>query len=402
MKKKFALSLLLSALLVGCSGGGSSDNTINILIWEDVNNHELITELFTTYQSIYRQNYPDGPTIKITLQEEKESKAVSDLMLQGPSGEGPDIFAFVHDTLSSAITNELISEVMYKSEVVANHSEDSVAAFTNNNKLYGYPITAESQTLMYDKSKLSADDVGSFEKILAKGQKIVLDVADTDSSGYYMFSFLTDADLFGEKGTDPNSFNLDGPKGAANLTSLAKDLRGAITKGEPDSSRTIISVGEAAGVISSPYLWPLFQEAVGVSNAGIALIPSVNGNAARPFSGYKGYGVSRYAKNPHIAHDLARYLSSEVAQRLRFSKLGILPTFQSSAVSSAVSKSASATVFQNALDQSLLMPNITEMGSFWAKANDAMTEIWNLNQAVTVEKVHEILSKATTAIKNSF
>ncbi len=401
MKKKFTLSLLLSALLVSC-GGGSSDNTINILIWEDVNNHELISELFENYQSIYRQNYPDGPAIKITLQEEKESKAVSDLVTQGPSGEGPDIFAFVHDTLSSAITNELISEVIYRHEVVANHSEDSVAAFTNNNKLYGYPITAESQTLMYDKSKLSATDVLSFENIFAKGQKIVLDVADTDSNGYYMFSFLNDADLFGANGTTVNSFNLDGVKGAANLTSLTKDLRGAITKGTPDSSRAIMSVGEAAGVITSPYLWPLFQEAVGVNNAGIALIPSVNGEAARPFSGYKGYGVSRYSKNPHVAHDLARYLSSETAQRLRFARLGILPTFQSEAITSAVSKSASATVFQNALEHSIVMPNITQMGSFWAPMNDAMTEVWNLNQTATVEKVHSILVATTTAIKNKF
>jgi len=401
MKKKLTLALALSALLVSCGGNGTA-NEIDILIWEDVNNHELITDLFANYQSIYRQNYPDGPALKLTLQEEQESKAVSDLLLQGPSGEGPDIFAFVHDTLASAITNELIGEAMFSAEVINNHSVDSVAAFTYNNKLYGYPITAESQTLMYDKRKLDANDVTSFENILAKGEKIVLDVADTDSSGYYMFSFLTDADLFGENGTTPNSFNLDGPLGAENLTKLTKDLRGAITKGTPDSSLAIISVGEASAVVSSPYLWPLFKRSVGVENAGIAVIPSVNNNAARPFSGYKGYGVSRYAKHPHIAHDIARYLSSETAQRLRFARLGILPTFVSDEIENAVSKSDEASVFQTALDASIVMPNITQMGSFWAPANDAMTEIWNLAETATVEKVHNILTATTATIKSSF
>ncbi len=401
MKKKITLSLMLSALLVSCGGGGASDE-IKILIWEDVNNHELITDLFANYQSSYRQNYPDGPALKLILEEEKESKAVSDLLLQGPSGEGPDIFAFVHDTLASAITNDLIGEAMFAVEVANNHSADSIAAFTYNKKLYGYPITAESQTLMYDKRKLSAVDVESFENILAKGEKIVLDVADTDSSGYYMFSFLTDADLFGEKGTTPTSFNLDGPLGAANLLALTKDLRGAITKGTPDSSLAIISVGEASAVISSPYLWPLFQQSVGAENAGIAKIPSVNGNEARPFSGYKGYGVSRYAKNPHIAHDIARYLSSETAQRLRFARLGILPTFVSDEIDNAVSKSIEASIFQAALDDSIVMPNITQMGSFWAPANDAMTEIWNLGSGATIEKVHNILTTTTATIKSSF
>lgn len=400
MKKKLGLLLTLSTLLMGCATKG--DDTINILMWEDVNNHALIEDLFASYQSIYRQNYPDGPTIKLTLQEEKESKAVSDLLLQGPSGEGPDLFAFVHDTLSSAITNELVSEVMYGTEVRHNHSEDAVAAFTYNTKLYGYPITAESQTLMYDKRKLSADDVTSFEKIHAKGEKVVLDFADSDSNAFYMFSFLTDADVFGASGTVPTSFNLNGPQGAQNLLALTKDLRGAITKGTPDTSLVIMNQNEAAAVISSPYLWPLFQESVGASNAGIAKVPTVNGDTPRPFSGYKGYGVSRYAKNPHIAHDLARYFTSETAQRLRFARLGILPTFVSDEITSAVHKSASASVFQAALNESLVMPNITQMGSFWAPTNTAMTQIWNLGEGATLEKVSGFLAEATTTIKNTF
>ena len=53
--------------------------------------------------------------------------------------EKDQIFSPLSMTHSSAVTNELISEVLYRSEVIANHSEDSVAAFTNNKKLYGYP-----------------------------------------------------------------------------------------------------------------------------------------------------------------------------------------------------------------------------------------------------------------------
>ncbi len=399
-KHKLMMSVAALLILAGCQP--NKTNELNIVIWEDVNNHEIITELLDNYQSIYRQNFPDGPLLKFTLYEEQESKAVSDLSLQAPAGEGPDIFAFVHDTLASAVVNDLISEALYSHELINNHASDAVSAFTYNGKIYGYPITAESQTLMYDKRKLTAEDVVSFENILAKGEKIVLDTADTDSSGYYMFSFMTDANLFGATGTDRTSFDLNGLASAANLVSLVKDHRAAIVNETPDSSLAILSTNSAAGVISSPYLWPLFKSSIGVANAGIARIPTINNDTPRPFSGYKGYGVSRYAKNPHIAHDVARYLTSETAQRVRFNRLGILPTFLSDAVINDVNNSVEASVFQSALETSILMPNITEMGSFWAPMNDAVTEIWNLGDNATVANVRLVLERTTTTIKNSF
>lgn len=401
MKKSFKYFFLLAALvLTGCNGTVSDE--LEIVIWEDVNNHELINELLDNYQAIYQENYPAGPRLKFTLYEEQESKAVSDLSLQAPSGQGPDIFAFVHDTLSSAVVNNLISEVMFKETVETFHAPDAINAFTLNNKLYGYPITAESQTLMYDKRKLTNEDVMSFELLAASGQKVVLDVADNDSSGYYMFSFFTDAILFGETGTDRTTFNLNTPETVSNLTKIVKDHRDVIAKATPDNSLAIMQAGEAAAVISSPYLWPLFKKSVGESNAGIAVLPSIDGNALRPFSGYKGYGVSRYAKNPHIAHDVARFLSSETAQRLRFARLGILPTYVSPTLTTLVSNNLEANVFMEALTTSILMPNITEMGSFWAPANDAVTEIWNLGNSATHENIGQILASTTTTIKNNF
>ncbi|MFA5660189.1 MAG: extracellular solute-binding protein [Bacilli bacterium] len=393
-------ALLLTLLLVGCKA--SADNKINIVIWEDDNNHTLIHDLLDNYQASYIDKYPDAPALTFTLLAEQESKAVSALGLQAPSGQGPDIFAFVHDTLSSAVTNNLIAEVLYDKEISLSHSLDSVSAFTFNQKLYGYPITAESLTLMYDKRVFSAAEVTSFENIKTSGKKIVLDVANNDSSAYYTFSFMTDAVLFGENGNNPALFDLNTAASAANLLALTKDYRSSIVAATPDSSLAILETNEAGAVISSPYLWPKFKEAVGESNAGIAVLPTLNGDPLRPFSGYKGYGVSRYAKNPHVAHDVARYLTNELAQRLRFSQKGILPTFVSPTITNLVANDPVASVYQQSATYSLLMPNITQMGSFWAPANDAVTSIWNLGTNATLAEVSGLLAAATTTIKNAF
>ncbi|NLI94712.1 MAG: hypothetical protein GX350_02740, partial [Erysipelotrichaceae bacterium] len=63
-------------------------------------------------------------------------------------------------------------------------------------------------------------------------------------------------------------------------------------------------------------------------------------------------------------------------------------------------KNEEAVVFQASLEQSLTMPNIVAMGSYWAEMNDAVTEIWNLSNNATNESVEAILTRATQSIKN--
>ncbi len=397
--KRYLYLTLLSTLLASCGAGGGSDK-ITLTLWEDINNHEMLGVLIDQYVANYKEQYPLAPELDIVLYDEKEPKAVSDLTLQGPSGQGPDVFAFVHDTLSSAVTNDLIAPNVYASETIANHSSDSIAAFTYQDQLYGYPITAESMTIMYDQSVLSESDVSSMENLKASGEKLVLDVANTDSSAYYTFSLSNDAILFGEDGTDKTSLNLATPNAVANLVDLTSHYRDTIINQTPDSAIAIMNSGEASAVISSPYLWASFKQLLG-DNAAIAPLPTMNGQAQRPFSGYKGYGVSRYSEHPYLAHDLAKYLSDEFAQRYRFRQLGIMPTFQSDTIATEVDEDPVSRVFDESLSYSLVMPNIIAMGSFWAPMNDAVTEIWNLGEEATTVNVEAILIEATNDIKAS-
>lgn len=396
-KKQGMMMLLLSTTLASC-GGNVTETKITLRVWEDVNNIPMLETLATQFLADYATQYPSAPIVEIEFIEEKESKAISDLSLDGPSGNGPDLFAFVHDTLSSGVSNDLIAPNLYFAETTANHLEESVKAFTYQNVLYGYPITSESITLMYDKSKLSPSEVTSMENLLASGEKVVWDVANTDSSAYYAFGVMNDVILFGD-GTQSSQLDLATTKAVTNITALTTTYQSMITNATPDAALTIIQAGEAAAVISSPYLWSSFKAQLG-ANAGIATLPTIGGDTQRPFSGYKGYGVSRYSKNPHIAHAFANYLVSETAQRYRFIQKGILPTFATSdIVNTQVNNDAVANVFKASLSQSLTMPNIIAMGSFWAPMNDAVTEIYNLGNGATIPTVEAILDNATDTIK---
>ena len=396
--KKIVASLLWTLLLASCQNTSTSE-TIVLKVWEDANNHEMVQLLLDEFIANYRTMYPSAPLMEIELIEESEGATTDDLSREGPAGNGPDVFAFVHDTLASAVNNDLIAEVTDVDFLNAHHQEAAVKAFTYEDIVFGYPITSESQVLMYDGDQLTADDVLSFENLKTSGERIVMDVKNSDSNAYYTFALLTDADLFGADGIDKTSLNLATPASINNLTSFAHDYQDVIINGTPDTALTIIDIGDAAGVISSPYLWDTFKSQI--SNAKMAVIPSINATPLRPFSGYKGYGVSRYSTSPALAHDLAKFLVSSIAQEVRFNQKTLMPTIvDNERLNLTLADSIEAGVFSDSLNNSLTMPNIIAMGSYWATMNDAMTEIWNLGDQATTTTVKEILTNATNAIKS--
>ncbi len=401
MKKLLALLLVFSVIftLFGCKKDDEVSDKVTITIWEDESNEAVITTLCEYFLADYYQKYPLAPKIEIKFIAQAEASAVEGLQTAGPAGNGPDIFAFVHDTLGTAVNSGLIAANIYTKELMAIQTEEALKAFTYENVLYGYPITAESLTVMYDSSKISAQELVSFDTIKTANKKIAWTVSNTNS-GYYPFGLFTDAILFGADGTNAKELNLATPKTVANLKQFYTNYASIIENATVTEGFSLLQTGEVAGIISSPYLWSDVKNALG-SNAAIAVLPMINGENQRPFAGYKGYGVNRYSKNPAIAHMLANYLASEEAQYLRLIEKEYLPTVSSERIETYLSKSASLQVFQTSLNNSITMPNILKMGSYWSPMQDVMTELWNNRASLTEAMIEEKLNSATATIKSN-
>ena len=395
------VSILGLLTLSGCSNNSSASSTsdkITITIWEDESNISVVSTLCEYFLADYYKKYPLAPKIEIKIIAQAEASAVEGLQVAGPAGNGPDIFAFVHDTLGTAVNSGLISENIYASKLEEVQSEDALNAFTYEGVLYGYPITAESLTVMYDKSKITAEQLASFDSIKSANKKIAWTVSNTNS-GYYLFGLFTDSVLFGEDGTDEDVIDLNTTKTVNNLYSFYRDYSGVIENATVNEGFSLLQTGEVVGIISSPYLWADVKNALG-ENAAIAVLPKINGENQRPFSGYKGYGVNRYSKNPTIAHMLAEYLSSEEAQYLRLVEKEYLPTISSDRIEKYISNSSSLQVFKQSLDNSITMPNILKMGSYWSPMQDVMTELWNARTSITKNLIDEKLQSAESLIKS--
>lgn len=104
--KRILLCVLMLCLFVlaGCRERGSgSKETLTLTIWEDNKNISLVQEMAEEFARYYAYNYPNAPQLRFEIVPHSEKSAVEDLVLDGPAGKGPDVLAFVHDTLGSAV-----------------------------------------------------------------------------------------------------------------------------------------------------------------------------------------------------------------------------------------------------------------------------------------------------------
>ena len=402
MKKNLttlALAPLMLAL-AGCANSASS-NEITITIWEDTSNIGIVQTLTDEYLTQYKSNYPDSPKINIVFEEQTEKSAIEKMSTVAAAGEGPDIAAITHDTIAAGVADKLLAPASYDQALSYRMTKEAMNAVTYKGTVYGYPITAESMTILYDKTKISAEELSSCEKLLASGKKIAWQMTG-DDGGYYTSGLYTDAVIFGEDGKDSTKVNLATSKAVDNVYSFFHDYGSCFIDASPEEAVSYVSNGTAdvVGLMSSPFILSSMKNALG-NNLGIAKLPTINGESQRPFSGYKAYAVSRYSKNGVIAQDICNFLTSYDAMNWRLVKAGYLPACPLDAtqdIKDSIEESAEAQIFASSLDDSLTMPNIPEMQSYWRPMNNATTKFWNKKGSLTKEEVKTALEEATETL----
>jgi len=419
MKKVLSILLLLF-VLVGCGRQSTSktNEDLTLIIWEDNKNVELVSQLTEEFARFYALNYPNAPRLKFEFIPHSEQSSVEDLTLHGPAGTGPDVFAFVHDTLSTAVSGGLIARNMFAEKIMATHTNEAAHAASLDGIMYGFPITSESQILIYRKSKVTAQQAQSIEGILDANQanaKLVWDVFE----GYYSFGLMTDALLYGENGETVTGLketylNFATPQTVANITYLLSNYKSntnliipGSTSGTTDiEGLSLFQGGNVDAIIVAPYFWATAKTLFN-NDVAMAPVPKLNDIDMRPMSGYKLYGVSKYSKNPAIAQQLADFLTSEWAQAIRLRDKSLLPTvtslttklnqnqivvdswrqLTSTQVTISEATLQEARIFKTSLEQSIVMPKIQRFAAFWTSYANNMKALWSRPNLTTQELI---------------
>lgn len=185
----------------------------DLKLWVDTDHIKAI-------QGIVDNFVKENPDVKVEVKAGSSADAKADVS-KDPE-KAADVFMMPHDQVGQMAEAGLLYPVGTKQAetIKENNTEASVNGVTCNDKIYGYPYGVESQVLYYNKSKLSADDVKTWETLTAKG-KIGTNFGEAGANYIFGPLFMSNGDvLFGENGEDLQGTNFNNDNGIQVLNGL--------------------------------------------------------------------------------------------------------------------------------------------------------------------------------------
>lgn len=394
-----ALALSMALTLTSCGKGSMSGSVSKaaekLTLWGSSDDQNMLGEMIEGFKTAY-SDVTNEIEKKVTGEDKAAEEALKDI------DAAADVFAVSHDQIGSLVSAGAIYEISgeYKEKIKNECSEGSVKAATYDSKLYGFPSSAETYLLYYDKSKLSDSDVKNLSTILSKSAADgVYKFGMNFKEGYYGSSvfFTAGCTLFGENGDDANSCDFDSDKGV-NAAKFIKSLKKqGVLNCDENEALTQIKSGKLMSYVTGPWKADAMKEALG-DNYGVAKLPDVTiADTTAPlksFAGYKIYVVNAKTKDPAAAMKLAQHLTSEASQLKRFKDRALLPVNKTVAQNSDVlaDKTVAATLSQ--LEHSVPMPSIPQISKYWTAFKSFTDDCFNGNIADD-----QIKTKLTAMVK---
>ncbi|MCA2998641.1 MAG: maltose/maltodextrin ABC transporter substrate-binding protein MalE [Rhodocyclaceae bacterium] len=301
------------------------------------------------------------------------------------AGKGPDIFCWPHDRAGEWAKSGLIVPVRPNKKLRSEIEESAWKAFTFKGNTWGYPLSIETISLIYNKSLVpipptSFDQIPEIDKALKAQRKRAI-LWDFNKSfftwpllaggGGYVFGVDTNGDA------DPRSVGVNAP-GAIRAGEL---LAGLIKNGQmPAGARYAemesgFSRSEIAMMISGPWAWENAKKSR--INFGVAPIPDINGRPAKPFVGVLGCMIAA----PSRVKDIAREFMEKYVLTLDGLKtinadvpLGVPAN---KAFYRELSSDPNIRATMQSARQGEPIPNIPETAKFWGAMDAALEAITN-------------------------
>ncbi|WP_422803348.1 extracellular solute-binding protein [Streptococcus sp. FT1-106] len=370
------VALASIATLAACSSNGSKESTssdkVSLKLWVPTDAKESYEATVKAFEKA------EGVSVKIV--ESNDSKAQENVK-KDPE-KAADVFSLPHDQLGQLVESGVILEIpeKYATEVADNNVENAVAGAQYKGKTYAFPFGVESQVLFYNKSKLSADDVKSYETITSKAT-FGASLKEVNAYATAPLMLSVGNTLFGEDGETVDGTNWGNDKGVAVMQWLAdqKDNKGFVNVTDAEAVSKF-GDGTVAAIETGPWNYSAAEEAVGKDNLGIAVYPTVTigGDTVqqKAFMGVKLYAVNQApakgdAKRIAASYKLAAYLTNAESQENQFKTRNIIPSNKEVQSSDAVTSNELAKAVSSmtgSVDYTTVMPKLNQMATFWTES----------------------------------
>ena len=342
-----------------------------------------------SYKDIVKNFEKENKNVKVKVIESNDSKAQENVK-KDPS-KAADVFSLPHDQLGQLVESGIIQEVpsKYAKEIKSNDTEQSVLGAQYKGKTYAFPFGIESQVLFYNKEKLSADDVKSYETITTKATF----GANFKQVNAYATAplFLSVGDtLFGKTGEDVKGTNWGNEAGVSVLQWIAdqKSNKGFVNV-NAENAMSKFGDGTVAAMESGPWDYSAAQKALGADKLGVAVYPTIKISdkevQQKAFLGVKLYAVNQApagsdTKRIAASYKLASYLTSADTQKQQFETRNIVPANKEIQESDTVKSNelAQAVITMGSSDTyTTVMPKLSQMSTFWTESAAILSDTYN-------------------------
>jgi maltose/maltodextrin transport system substrate-binding protein len=319
-----------------------------------------------------------GAPVKVETQEQITDK----FQAAAQSGKGPDIFFWAHDRIGEWADAGLIKPLEIKDDFRAGFLPMSWDAVTHDKKVWGYPISLEAVSLIYNKKFVTGtppaqlSDLPALNKELkAKNPKVIAIMWDYNTP-YFSWPFLASAGAYSFKktasGYDLKDIGVDNSGALQGLQAIVDLMKeGVMPKGVTQAvmDQKMVS-GELAMMINGPWDWGNLRKS-GVDFA-LAPIPGVGGNPGRPFVGVQTALVNRSTPNADLAVQfLEKYVCTVDGLKAMDADAPIgVPALKSLCDDMAAKNPLIKVTYENCQNGEV-MPNIPQMGKFWSSMQAA-------------------------------
>ena len=332
---------------------------------------------------------------------------------------GPDVFSYVGDQIAQlyrlgALASLPSATVAELKEQMGDDALDIYAKFAG--RYVGYPYAADNgYFLYYDKSVLNETDVQTMSGILAKAtadRKVAYDLGDPWYSMGAFFTFGADYNVTYTKAGLVSkieaTFNSDaGLKSAKMISELwaqSKADKLQFTTAAPTASNQLCAT------IDGSHKAAAYKKALG-ENYGCAKLPTYTvGDDTKTigsFLGYKLIGVNNAKSDPDklvLAHEVAKYLSSESVQESRFDEFNIMPTNKKVLAMEKVQNDEHVKAIAQQAATGAAHPQTAVPGKCWTAPATFTTKVseWiDAGTTITDELLQEAIDTLNEEIKSS-
>lgn len=384
MRFKIAtLSLLLAFTAIGCQKNSeiaeesiSEANELKeelmpekgaklTIMVDDTSYGEMIVRGFN---SIY-------PNVAINVITGDSKEAAYNLKLNGPKGEGVDVFLMAHDRLTDCVEYGLILPVDEEVvETLSNQLLDSaLKAGQVNGVTYGLPITAEALAVYYNKDLVGEVPAKSFEEIF--------DLAEAYKNEQSKYAFLTNVwdaynayamlsgygfNLFGEDGEDidhPGIDTEDFEKGLVFVQKLKMIMPSIPGQSYADFIEQEFIKGNVAYIYDGPWKLDTYRNS-GV-NFGVTTIPTVEDNVLTPFGGIINAHVSSYTRYPQAATLFVEYMASSEGANILYETRQKAPVLKDISGIKGLKEDQATQMFMKQFEVAKPMPSNKRINYYW-------------------------------------